>query len=78
MSRKITFTIPCMILLIISSIDAFPQAYEIEFGKSISSVKIFSGSKEKDKTLKWINVNTEAGTWTKRKDILVCTGNQLE
>jgi hypothetical protein len=72
-----TAIITCLTTFIISSIDAFPQTPAIEFGKSMTSQRIFSGIKEKDKELRWINVNTEPGTWTKRKDILVCTGKPI-
>ncbi len=49
----------------------------IKFGKSVSSLKIFSKSKEKDATLKWINVNTAPDTWKLQKEILVCSGKPV-
>ena len=57
--------------------DSDAQVPAIEFGKLASSLKIFSGSKEKDRVLKWINVNTDPDTWTKQKNILVCSGKPI-
>lgn len=57
--------------------DSYSQDPVIAFGKSMTSVKIFSGSKEKDKVLSWINVNTERDTWTLQKNILVCSGKPI-
>lgn len=53
------------------------QSPVIRFGKSVSSQKIFSKSKEKDQILNWINVNTELTTWSLQKDILVCSGKPI-
>ncbi|MCE5347648.1 MAG: hypothetical protein LLG13_15370 [Bacteroidales bacterium] len=49
----------------------------IKFGKEVNSQKIFSKSKEKDKNLLWINVNTAPETWTLQKDVLVCSGHPI-
>jgi hypothetical protein len=57
--------------------DSYAQQPAIVFGKAVSSQKIFSISKEKDKPLKWINVNTDPGTWKLQKDILVCSGKPI-
>jgi hypothetical protein len=58
-------------------IQAIAQDPVIKFGKAISSQKVFSKSKEKDKSLLWINVNTEPATWTVNKDLLVCSGHPI-
>jgi len=57
--------------------DSYSQNPGIEFGKSVSSQKLFMQSKEKDKKLMWINVNTDPDTWSIRKDILVCSGKPI-
>ncbi|MCE5347652.1 MAG: DUF1080 domain-containing protein [Bacteroidales bacterium] len=57
--------------------DSCAQGPVIKFGKEVNSQKIFSKSKEKDKTLLWINVNTAPDTWTLQKDILVCSGHPI-
>src|SRR5690606_22914516 len=38
---------------------------------------VFSKIKEKELSLQWINVNTDPGTWSVQKDILVCTGQPI-
>lgn len=54
-----------------------PAAEDIIFGKSVSLQKYISGSKQKDKPLRWINVNTDPDTWHLEKDLLVCSGNPI-
>lgn len=49
----------------------------IIFGKSVSLDKAISKTKEKDKPLSWINVNTAPDTWSVKKDILICTGQPI-
>jgi hypothetical protein len=61
----------------ISESYSYGQSSVIEFGKDVSYQKIVSKSKEKDKILKWINVNTSEDTWTVKKDILVCSGQPI-
>jgi len=58
-------------------IQSLSQEPAIRFGKTISSQSVFSLSKEKDKSLLWINVNTEPGTWTLKKDLLICSGHPI-
>lgn len=49
----------------------------ISFGKSVS-YQNFTGEKaSKDIPLKWINVNTDPGTWRMEKDMLVCSGEPI-
>jgi len=64
----------CAILLTCTHLASYAQQPDITFGKLISSHKIFSKSKEKEKPLLWLNVNTEPQTWTLQKDVLVCSG----
>jgi len=51
--------------------------FEFEFGESQSIESITSGNKKSKAKLKWLNVNTEESTWTKKKDLLVCSGNPI-
>jgi hypothetical protein len=74
---KAFVTILCVILLTCIDTGTYAQLPSIEFGKSVSSLKIFSVSKEKDIPLKWINVNTAPVTWTLQKKILVCSGKPI-
>jgi hypothetical protein len=72
-NQKVIVLMSCLVALT----DAYSQNPGIEFGKAVSSWKIFSEFKEKDKSLRWINVNTAPDTWSLRKDILVCTGKPI-
>lgn len=53
------------------------QNSNIVFGKSLTLGKAISKSREKDKSLTWINVNTEPDTWHLEKDLLVCSGKPV-
>lgn len=68
-------TILCISVLSATNINSAAQQPAIKFGKAISSQKIFSQTKEKEKDLLWINVNTEPETWKLQKDILICSGH---
>ena len=67
----------CASLLIFFMTDSCAQDPAIKFGKSVSSGKIFSKTKEKDQIFTWINVNTDPDTWHTEKDILICSGNPI-
>ncbi len=75
--QKAAIIILCVTVLTIIGLDSYAQEPAIEFGKVVSSQRIFSKSKEKDKTLKWINVNTARDTWSLQKDLLVCSGQPI-
>lgn len=62
-------------IMLISSRLSFAQEPLFEFGTAKSLESIVSKSKEKDKPLKWVNVNTTKETWSVQKDgILISTG----
>ena len=70
------------ILTIISPLHAagasLPQKDDgIIFGKSLSLEKFNSGKSGKGESLRWINVNTDPGTWHMEKDMLVCSGRPI-
>ena len=50
------------------------QSNVIVFGSELELSQVSPGSKNKEKPLNWINVNTNPGTWKKNKDLLICTG----
>ena len=61
-------------MLIVSQIS-YSQETLFEFGTSRSWESVYSKNKEKDKVLKWVNVNTTKETWSLQKDgTLVSTG----
>jgi hypothetical protein len=57
--------------------NSFAQDAPISFGKSLGHQKYISKTKEKDKSLMWVNVNTAPDTWHMEKDILVCSGQPI-
>ncbi len=75
--QKIIFSVVCIPVLTGISLISYAQKPLIKFGQSVSSQNVFSKSKEKDKEILWVNVNTEPETWTLQKDILVCSGHPI-
>lgn len=57
--------------------DSFAQEPVLKFGRAVASQNFFLKTKEKDKKLLWINVNTAQDTWYLQKDILVCSGQPI-
>ena len=49
------------------------QPSTLSFGKEVSSIQ----EKRKGTTINWINVNTDPGTWTLKKNELVCSGRPI-
>jgi hypothetical protein len=66
-----------VIILMSVSRDAFSQKNVIEFGKTTILKDITPGLNGKELPLKWINVNTADDTWTKQKNILICSGKPI-
>lgn len=78
--KKSAYLIPLVICLLILNSSVFSQkspAGEIIFGKSVSYLKLISDKPVKDVPLRWINVNTDPGTWHIEKDMLVCSGHPI-
>lgn len=69
---KTSITITAFFLLAIS-LNSYCQNKPIKFGEEIQMDDLVSG-KNKGKTIKWINVNTEEDTWRTEKDLLICKG----
>jgi len=71
---------PVIILLLVISIfsvELYPQK-PIDFGRSIILKDITHlKAEKKGQALKWYNVNTDAVTWKKQRDILVCSGRPI-
>lgn len=53
--------------------STYAQKVQLEFGNEASSDNFFSG-KQKHKPIRWINVNTDANTWTVKSNELHSTG----
>lgn len=56
---------------------SYCQDQGLEFGKSINLDNITTGTRAKELPLRWINVNTADDTWTKSKNLLICSGNPI-
>ena len=67
-----------VLFIFLTTHDGISQKKEdLLFGKSLSLGKLSGNKSEKAKPLKWINVNTDPGTWHLEKSILVCTGKPI-
>jgi hypothetical protein len=75
--KKSSFILVCLILFICTRSEIFSQDPAIFFGKAVTSGKIFSKSKERERPLRWINVNTASDTWRLQKDLLICSGQPI-
>ena len=67
-----------MLLLILTSSTDTSSQKPVEFGESVILNDFTSSAGQKGKTtLQWINVNTDEETWSKQKDILICSGKPI-
>jgi hypothetical protein len=74
-SLKIMITQLCVIIMLGNNSFSYAQNPMFEFGTAKNIDAITSKSKEKDKPLKWVNVNTTKETWLVQKDgSLLSTG----
>jgi hypothetical protein len=53
------------------------QTKPIVFGKEMQLNQVKPGEKNKGNSINWINVNTDADTWRRDKELLVCTGRPI-
>jgi hypothetical protein len=72
--KRTTVLLLCVTFVVMNS---FAQDARISFGKSLGHQKYISKTKEKDKSIMWVNVNTAPDTWHLEKDILVCSGQPI-
>lgn len=61
-------------LFIFGTTTSSAQTVTLQFGKEVS---LDSKGRSKEKSINWINVNTDADTWRNEKDLLICTGNPI-
>ena len=68
-----------VLLLFLLNNNDFIQAQPnvIVFGNELEISQVRPGSKNKENPMNWINVNTNADTWKKNKDLLICTGSPI-
>ena len=75
--RRIVITSLCVAIFVWTESYSFAQETKLTFGKSVSLEKAINLTKEKEKPLLWIDVNTSPETWHIDKDILVCSGHPI-
>jgi hypothetical protein len=66
-----------LVLFILASINTWSQKPAIEFGKAVILKGITPITQDQNTPLKWINVNTAVDTWSKKRELLVCSGNPI-
>jgi hypothetical protein len=54
----------------------YAQKKHIEFGTESSADNFFANKKQQT-PIRWIKVNTDANTWTLKKDELICSGHPI-
>src|SRR5690349_16519657 len=64
-------------VLFVYSITPLVAQKPLVFGVSMNLSKITTDSKEKEKPLQWLNVNTDPDTWTVKDGQLKCTGRPI-
>ena len=64
-------------LLLVPSVEAWAQEPAIEFGEAILIKGISPAGQKKNVPLKWIYVNTDEETWSKRGKVLKCFGEPI-
>ncbi|MBA4140656.1 MAG: DUF1080 domain-containing protein [Segetibacter sp.] len=75
---KLIIRVVFFVLLILNN-DYFlyAQSNSIVFGSELELSQIKSGKKNKENPVNWINVNTNADTWKRNKDLLICAGQPI-
>ncbi len=76
-TRKALIILLCLTVLNGIGMKSHAQDSKVTFGRSVSLEKVVLKTSEKDKPLAWINVNTDPGTWSLRKDLLICSGHPI-
>lgn len=67
-----------LILMVFLTLRYFAHAQSpIEFGGELKLDQITANSNSKAKPIKWINVNTNRGTWKREEDLLICSGKPI-
>ncbi|MCU0361720.1 MAG: DUF1080 domain-containing protein [Bacteroidales bacterium] len=66
-----------VLLILAAARPGFSQEPAITFGKSSALQGALLQTKEKEASLRWVNVNTAPDTWHVEKDILVCSGQPI-
>ena len=75
---RLTTNLSVLFLFIISTLQfSYGQSKTIVFGKQWQLNEVQPGRKSKGNNINWINVNTDADTWRRDKDLLICSGRPI-
>ena len=64
------------LILIASILPVYPQKVQVEFGTEADAENFFAGKKQ-EASIRWINVNTDADTWSVKGEELRCSGQPI-
>jgi len=64
----------CLLMVTIGIPTSLAQEVTLQFGKEISPD---AKGRTKENNISWINVNTDADTWKREKDLLICSGKPI-
>jgi hypothetical protein len=76
-SQNVFTVLISLVLLMVVTIDSNSQTPVIKFGEAVILRDITPASQVKNIPLNWINVNTDETTWSKQKNILICSGKPI-
>lgn len=66
-----------LLLLILAVVNVNAQESLFKFGDEIGLDEIVKGKKAKGEAINWYQVNTKANTWSKKGELLVCSGHPI-
>lgn len=72
--QKAVVVVVLVVVLLFPDFVLKAQERVATFGKEVQWQEVLEGKKTKGKPVNWIQVNTEPETWSKKGDVLVCSG----
>jgi hypothetical protein len=66
----------CLFFITVIGLSGYSQTVQVEFGTETDSESFF-GDKRQQAPIRWINVNTDKQTWSKKRDELRCSGHPI-
>lgn len=75
--KKRIVSITLLVFVILQTYVGVAQELVTEFGTEILWQDVLENNMNEAKPVKWFQVNTEAETWKKEGDLLLCSGNPI-
>ena len=73
-----TIKVAFLLLIVLSgNYNLLAQSKAIVFGSELNLTQINPRKKNRENLINWINVNTNADTWKRNKDLLICAGQPI-